>query len=417
MVGQEHLLGSSAFLKKQLDTNQIRSMILWGPPGSGKTSLAHIISNQLQYNFVTLSAVFSGVRDIRDTAKEAKIVWENKRQKTILFVDEIHRFNKSQQDAFLPYVEEGTIILIGATTENPSFEVIAPLRSRAKVLTLNPLSAEAVEKILLCALQDSERGLGFYNPEVDSLLLQHISMLSDGDARIALNLLEGLVLTTPPDDNGIRKVDSDSAKDVLKRETLLYDKTGEEHYNLISALHKSLRGSDPDAALYWLMRMLTSGEDPLYIARRMIRFATEDIGNADPMALLLATQAMESYRFLGSPEGDLALAQAAIYLACAPKSNAVYMAYRKVKTEIQKTGARPVPFHLRNAPTRLMKALGYGEDYRYPHDDPDGIVYQTYLPDGLETRAFYHPKKFGYEEKIQKRLEHWKTLRDSKKKK
>ena len=417
MVGQEHILAPDVPFRKQLATGQIRSMILWGPPGSGKTTLAFLIAEHLKGHFITLSAVFSGVKDIRNAAKEAKDLWESQKKKTLLFVDEIHRFSKSQQDAFLPYVEDGTFILIGATTENPSFEVIPPLRSRAKVIVLKPLKPEQIKQLLERALSDEERGLAAYQPRVDDTILTHISEICDGDARIALNLLEGLVLATPPDEAGNRVIDTKTAKEAIRRETLLYDKAGEEHYNLISALHKSLRGSDPDAALYWLARMLAAGEDPLYIARRMIRFATEDIGNADPMALLIATQAMESYRFLGSPEGELALAQAAIYLACAPKSNAVYKAYGQVMREIQATGALPVPFHLRNAPTRLMKALGYGREYLYPHDDPDGVVDQTYLPEGLEKKSFYRPKKAGYEEKIRKRLEHWKSLRTAKKKK
>jgi len=417
MAGQEHLLKPASPLRKQLAANQVRSMLLWGPPGSGKTTLAFIIAHHLKCHFITLSAVFSGVKDIRNAAGEAKKLWEEKKQKTVLFVDEIHRFSKSQQDAFLPYVENGTFVLIGATTENPSFEVIAPLRSRAKVVILNPLTPEQITSLLKRALSDETKGMASFHPVIDSTILTHLGEICDGDARVALNLLEGLVLATPPDKAGNRVIDLESARETIRRETLLYDKAGEEHYNLISALHKSLRGSDPDAALYWLTRMLSSGEDPLYVARRMIRFATEDVGNADPMALLIANQAMESYRFLGSPEGELALAQAAIYLACAPKSNAIYKAYKNVKSEIQKTGARPVPFHLRNAPTRLMKALGYGEDYRYPHDDPDGIVAQTYLPEGLKSRTFYHPRNAGYEEKIRKRLARWKSLRQAKRKK
>ena len=417
MVGQEHILSPTSPFRKQIETGQIRSMILWGPPGSGKTTLAFIIAETQACHFITLSAVFSGVKDIRSAAKKAREIWEGEKRKTILFVDEIHRFSKSQQDAFLPYVEDGTFILIGATTENPSFEVIPPLRSRAKVIVLKPLKPEHVKSLLDRALRDEERGLATYRPKVEEDILTHLSQICDGDARIALNLLEGLVMATPPDAEGNRVIDPESAREAIRRETLLYDKSGEEHYNLISALHKSLRGSDPDAALYWLARMLSAGEDPLYVARRMIRFATEDIGNADPMALLIATQAMESYRFLGSPEGELALAQAAIYLACAPKSNAVYKAYGQVLREIRQTGALPVPFHLRNAPTRLMRALGYGKEYLYPHDDPDGIVNQDYLPDGLKSRSFYHPKNAGYEEKIRKRLANWKSLRAKKREK
>ncbi len=417
MVGQEHLLAPGAPFRKQLEAGQVRSVILWGPPGSGKTTLAFLMAASLACRFITLSAVFSGVKDIRAAAKTAKETWESEKRKTLLFVDEIHRFSKSQQDAFLPYVEDGTFILIGATTENPSFEIIPPLRSRAKVVVLKPLRPEHIKSLLKGALSDEERGMARFRPRVDDDVLTRISEVCDGDARIALNLLESLVMATPPDDTGNRVIDPATAAELIRRESLLYDKTGEEHYNLISALHKSLRGSDPDAAIYWLARMLASGEDPLYVARRMIRFATEDIGNADPMALLIANQAMESYRFLGSPEGELALAQAAIYLACAPKSNAVYKAYGQVLREIRDTGALPVPFHLRNAPTRLMKALGYGKEYLYPHDDPDRIVNQTYLPDGIKNRQFYRPGDAGYEEKIKKRLERWKVLKAAKKKK
>ena len=414
MVGQDHLLAPEAPLRKHITFGQIRSMLFWGPPGSGKTTLALIIARELRHHFITLSAVFSGVKDIRNAASTAREIWEQKKRKTILFVDEIHRFSKSQQDAFLPYVEDGTFILIGATTENPSFEIIAPLRSRAKVIVLKALSPEHITTLLRRALEDESRGLARFQPHVDDRILTTLSEICDGDARIALNLLESLVLASPPDEAGRRVVDPESAQETIRRETLLYDKTGEEHYNLISAFHKSLRGSDPDAALYWLARMLASGEDPLYVARRMIRFATEDIGNADPMALLIANQAMESYRFLGSPEGELALAQAALYLASAPKSNAIYKAFGQVMAEITQTGARPVPLHLRNAPTRLMKALGYGKNYRYPHDDPDGVVNQTYLPEGLRSRSFYHPRNVGYEEKIRKRLARWKSLKESK---
>ncbi len=417
IVGQRHLLAPDAPLMKQILSGQPFSMILWGPPGSGKTTLAHIIAKQLHTHFITLSAVFSGVKEIRSAAAEARKVLEEERCKTILFVDEIHRFSKSQQDAFLPYVEDGTITLIGATTENPSFEIIAPLRSRARVIVLNPLTPEEIQILLNRSLTDTERGMASYHPVVEEALLTHVSEICDGDARVALNLLEGLILSTPPNASGERVVDTQAAREAIRRESLLYDKAGEEHYNLISALHKSLRGSDPDAALYWLTRMLSAGEDPLYVARRMIRFATEDIGNADPMALLIANQAMEAYRFLGSPEGELALAQAAIYLACAPKSNAVYRAYGLAREEIARTGARPVPFHLRNAPTRLMKALGYGKDYLYPHNDPDGVVGQTYLPDGLKNHSFYQPKSSGYEKKIRERLSYWAALKAKKRKK
>ncbi len=330
------------------------------------------------------------------------------RKKTILFVDEIHRFNKAQQDAFLPHVERGTIVLIGATTQNPSFEVISPLLSRVQVFTLKPLELEELMLILRRALSDPTRGLGRYKVEIDPSVLKLFAVLSDGDARAALNGLELAVMTTPPDKNGTRRISREAAQEAIQKR-ILYDKDGEEHYNLISALHKSMRGSDPDAALYWLGRMLEGGEDPLYIARRLVRFASEDVGNADPQALGVAVAAMQAFHFIGQPEGELALAQAAVYLATAPKSNALYTAYEEVRRDIKETGTLPVPMHLRNAPTRLMKEMGYGKGYRYPHHFPDGFVEEDYLPESLKGRRYYRPTDRGYEQQIRERLKRWWT--------
>jgi putative ATPase len=365
--------------------------------------------------FIAFSAVLSGVKEIKEVVGEAKEEWKHRKRRTILFVDEIHRFNKAQQDAFLPHVEKGTIILIGATTENPSFEVISPLLSRTKVFTLNPLTEEEVEVILNRGLTDKERGLGKYPTMVEPEVIRGICLLANGDARIGLNTLEMLVLTTPPNSKGFRHIKKEGLKEVLQRKSFLYDKSGEEHYNLISAFHKSLRGSDPDAALYWLGRMLESGEDPLYIARRMIRFASEDIGNADPQALQVTVSAMEAFHFIGLPEGDLALAQAAVYLATAPKSNAIYTAYQRVQKDVRELENMPVPLHIRNAPTSLMKDLGYGEDYKYPHDYPDHFVEEEYLPENLKGRIYYHPSDQGFEKEIKKRLEYWRRKRNEKK--
>jgi len=332
-------------------------------------------------------------------------------RKTILFVDEVHRFNKAQQDAFLPHVEKGNVILIGATTENPSFEVISALLSRAKVYTLNPLSQEELKIIVNRALEDKKTGLRGSNVELEEDALDYITQMANGDARVALSTLEFAALTTHPDKARKRKVTLKIAQETMQKKALVYDKGGEEHCNIISAFHKSLRGSDPDAALYWLGRMLAGGEDPLFLARRMVRFASEDIGNADPRALQVAIAAKEAYHFLGSPEGELSLAQAAIYLATAPKSNAIYKAFNLVQDEIQKTQALPVPLHIRNAPTGLMKDLGYGKDYKYPHDHPDHFVDETYLPENLKDRKYYHPTDFGFEKEIKKRLAWWRKKR------
>jgi putative ATPase len=406
-IGQEHLMGQGRFLRRMLESGKIFSLIFWGPPGSGKTTLAQMMARYIKAHFVQFSAVLSGVREIREVAKEAGERWTAENRKTVLFVDEIHRFNKAQQDAFLPFVEKGSIILIGATTENPSFEVIAPLLSRTKVLVLNPLSPPELEKIIVNALKDPVRGLGKRSIHLEPEALEMIKDLGDGDARVALNTLEQAVTLAQPGEDGRLVVSRSVVEEAIQKKALRYDKAGDEHYNLISALHKSLRGSDPDGALYWLARMLEAGEDPLYLARRMIRFASEDIGLADPQALVQALAAKEAYHFLGSPEGELALVQAAIYLATAPKSNALYLAFGAVKEDIQKTQSLPVPLHLRNAPTPLMKGLGYGRGYRYPHDYPESLVAQVHLPDPLKNRHYYHPTDRGYEKMVKARLEAW----------
>lgn len=406
-VGQDHLLGPGKVLRQAFDSDHIPSMILWGPPGSGKTTLAMLIASVTSGHFIAFSAVLSGVKEIKEVVLEAGEEWKYRKRKTILFVDEIHRFNKAQQDAFLPHVEKGTIILIGATTENPSFEVISPLLSRAKVFTLRALNEAEIEVILNRALSDQERGLGRYLTEVEDDVIKRISRMVNGDARIGLNTLEMIVLTTPPDQSGIRKITMKNLEEVLQRKTFLYDKSGEEHYNLISAFHKSLRGSDPDAALYWLGRMLEAGEDPLYIVRRMIRFASEDVGNADPQALQVSVSAMQAFHFIGQPEGNLALAQAAVYLATAPKSNSLYAAFQGVQGDVRGLENMPVPLHIRNAPTSLMKDLDYGKDYKYPHDYPDHFIEEEYLPENLKGKTYYHPTDQGFEREIKKRLEAW----------
>lgn len=406
-VGQEHLLGANKFLRRMLESGKIFPLIFWGPPGSGKTTLAQMMARYTKAHFVQFSAVLSGVKEIREVVREAEERLAGEDRKTVLFVDEIHRFNKAQQDAFLPHVEKGSIILIGATTENPSFEVIAPLLSRCKVLVLKRLDEEAIGKIIQRALQDQGKGLGPLQMHLDSDAFDLITQMADGDARIALNTLEQALTFTQPEAEGLQTITRSFVEEALQKKVLKYDKTGEEHYNLISALHKSLRGSDPDGALYWLARMLEAGEDPLYIARRLVRFASEDIGLADPQALTQAVSAKEAYHFLGSPEGELALVQAAMYLATAPKSNALYRAYGLTQKEIEKTGSLPVPLHLRNAPTSLMKGLGYGREYRYAHDYPDTLVAQEYLPERLKGHHYYYPTDRGYEKNIKTRLEMW----------
>ena len=414
-VGQDQLLGQGKVLRQAIESDHLPSMILWGPPGSGKTTLAMIIASTTGAQFLAFSAVLSGVKQIKEVIQEADEEWRHNKRRTILFVDEIHRFNKAQQDAFLPHVEKGTIILIGATTENPSFEVISPLLSRTKVFTLQSLKEEEIELILNRALTDKDRGLDKYQTAIEPEVIKGICQLANGDARAALNTLEMLVLTTSPDKEGIRQIKKEDLKEILQRKAYLYDKSGEEHYNLISALHKSLRGSDADAALYWLGRMLEAGEDPLYIARRMIRFASEDVGMADPQALQVAVAAQQAFHFVGLPEGDLALAQAAVYLATAPKSNALYTAFQRVQRDVRETENMPVPLHIRNAPTKLMKDLGYGKDYKYPHDYPDHFVEEEYLPENLKGRTYYHPAEQGFEKEIKRRLEYWRRKKNGKK--
>ncbi|HEX9917207.1 MAG TPA: replication-associated recombination protein A [candidate division Zixibacteria bacterium] len=412
LVGQEHILGKDSPLRRAILEDKIQSIILWGPPGSGKTTLAHVIAKTADAHFIPFSAVTSGIKEIKDVMNEATKQRNFYGKKTILFVDEIHRFNKAQQDAFLPHVEKGNITLIGATTENPSFEVISPLLSRCKVYTLNSLTLEQVELISKRALEDNQRGLGNFKVKLSTDALEYIVQTSNGDARVALSALEFAVLTTKPDKKDqTRKITLEIAQEVMQKKILLYDKAGEEHYNIISALHKSLRGSDVDASLYWLGRMLAGGEDPLYIARRLVRFASEDIGNADPQALQITIAAKEAYHFLGTPEGELALAQAVVYLATAPKSNAIYRAFGLVQEDIQKHQALPVPLHIRNAPTDLMKKLGYGKDYKYPHSFPDHFVNQDYLPENLKNRKYYSPSEFGFEKEIKKRMEWWERKR------
>jgi putative ATPase len=406
-IGQRHLLAEGCLLKRAIEEDKLFSMIFWGPPGSGKTTLARILANETKSKFVSFSAVLSGVKEIRAVIDEARELLERKKIKMILFVDEIHRFNKAQQDAFLPHVESGLITLIGATTENPSFEVIAPLLSRTRVLVLKPFSKEDLLAILESALKDQQKGFGQISIKIDPNVLRYIVSLADGDARSALNNLEAVVsmVQNLPEDK--RVISLKFAQEALLKKSLLYDKDGEEHYNLISALHKSLRGSDPDAALYWLGRMIAAGEDPLYIARRMVRFASEDIGNADPQALIIAMAAQQAFHFIGLPEGELALAQAAVYLATAPKSNSLYVGYGKVKEVIKTKGYLPVPLHIRNAPTKLMKELDYGKDYKYAHDYANAYVPQEYLPEEIRGQTFYQPNEAGFEKTIKERINAW----------
>jgi len=413
LLGQEHLVGPGKPLRVQIEHDDASSMIFWGPPGVGKTTLAKIIAETTKASFIEFSAVTSGIKEIKQVMVEAAKAAQM-HSRTILFVDEIHRFNKAQQDAFLPYVERGTIRLIGATTENPSFEIISALLSRCRVYVLEPLKDEQIATLLKRALADKERGLGAMELAADDDALELIAGYSSGDCRNAYNALEVAAQLATAD--GSKRISKAIATEAIQKRVLMYDKQGEEHFNLISALHKSVRNSDPDAALYWLGRMLAGGEDPLYLARRIVRMAVEDIGLAAPEALHLCLSAKETYDFLGSPEGELALAEAVVYLALAPKSNAVYTAFGAVQDDIEHTRQEPVPLHLRNAPTKLMKELGYAEGYRYAHDEEDKVADMDCLPESLKGRSYYHPTQEGREKQLAQRMEEIRRIRAGKRK-
>ncbi len=406
-TGQEKIIGQGKPLRIAMEKDQLQSLIFWGPPGSGKTTLAMIIAQITRGYFVKFSAVISGIPDLKEVIKEIKQRLNFHKQRSILFVDEIHRFNKTQQNAFLPYVEDGTIILVGATTENPSFEIISPLLSRSNIYVLDPLTENDLFKIVERAINDKENGYGKLSVEINKEVINLIAQISYGDARVALNILEAAVNTKIDllTEKGKIIIDKKLIEEIVQKNLLRYDKDGEEHYNLISALHKSMRDSDPDAAIYWVVRMIEAGEDPLYIARRLIRFASEDIGNADPRALSIAVSAMQAVHFIGMPEGDLALVQAAVYLATAPKSNAIYKGRKLVGQDIKRYGSLPVPLVIRNAPTRMMKDMGYGTGYQYAHDFQDALVEQQHLPERLKKNKYYFPSGRGMEKYIQEKME------------
>jgi putative ATPase len=412
--GQEHLVGEGRLLRRLIEDDQVSSMLLWGPPGSGKTTLAQIIAQVTARAFVTFSAVLNGVKEVRVVVSEAEARRESENRGTILFVDEIHRFNKAQQDAFLPHVEAGTIILIGATTENPSFEIIGALQSRCRTFTLNPLDDADIACIIDMTLTDSERGLAEFKPLLSPEARELLINYANGDARAALTALDFAVCGADANGSGVREISFDLMKEALASRIVQYDKGGEEHYNLISALHKSLRGSDPQAALYWLSRMIEGGADPLYIVRRLVRFASEDIGLADPNALVQAIAARDATHFLGYPECNTALAQLVIYLATAPKSNSVYMGIKNAARDVAETRNDPVPLHIRNAPTKLMKELDYGKGYKYDHDEPGAFSGQDYLPEKIRSHIYYTPGPFGFEKDIKKRIDYWERLRQEK---
>jgi putative ATPase len=405
-VGQEHLVGENKVLRRMINEDKLFSIIFWGPPGCGKTTLAKIIAKKTKSRFISFSAVTAGIKQIKEVMEIAKYEKKINNKNTILFIDEIHRFNKAQQDAFLPFVEDGTIILIGATTENPSFEVISALLSRCKVFILNKLTSEEIRILLNRSITDKERGLGNYKISMDSETIDFISRFCDGDSRIAYNILEmAFSITQKNNKETTAKIDIPLIENIIQKKALLYDKNGEEHFNLISALHKSLRGSDPDAAVYWIVRMLEGGEDPLYILRRMVRFASEDIGLADTNALTVTISAKESFEFIGPPEGYLAIIEAAIYLALSPKSNSLYLTYQNVEEDIKNFQSLPVPYHIRNAPTKLLKEIGYSSGYKYPHNFDGAIVNQSYLPEELKNKKYYHPTDRGFEKELKERIQ------------
>ena len=411
LLGQDETLGAGRPLRRALEEDRLRSLILWGPPGSGKTTLAHVVRRLTRAHFEAMSAVLSGVKELREVLHAAEERQRREGRRTVVFIDEIHRYNKAQQDALLAHVESGDIVLIGATTENPSFEVNAALLSRSRIVVLKPLSEETLILVLRRALADEERGLGGAGVAVTDDALRFLAAASDGDARTALNVLELAVLSAP-EEKGARRVDLEAMQQAFARKGLLYDRAGEEHFNLVSALHKSLRNSDADAGLYWLARMLEGGEDPLYIARRLVRFASEDVGLADPQALVLAMAAQQAVHFIGLPEGALALAELTVYLAAAPRSNAVYKAYGEAVADALTTRAEPPPLQIRNAPTGLMKTLGYGSGYRYAHDEAEGVSLMDCLPDSLRGRRYYRPTARGAESGVGERLEAARLVRE-----